>query len=175
MSFSLLRVARSRRTFRPIFPAVLLLGAAIPLGCFSGADLEDSTRFLPVTSSYPSAPCAEAIFLNSCSGAACHTGDEAGPPSGGIDLTSEGYPSRLYNQPATYEGLKPPLNVCPSVPEKLIDPAGVDQSLFWKKLVGMETCGSTMPVGLTLEQSEIDCLHSLVTEIIATPPAVTSP
>lgn len=157
---------------RWVLGGVLGLAGLVPLGCFSGADLDDSSRYLPVSSSYPSAACAEAIFAGPCSGSICHTGDGTEPPPGGIDLTSPGYPARLYNQPATYPGVTPSATCPPAVAEKLIDPAGVDASLIWKKLSATHTCGDAMPpVGDPLEPAESECLRSLITEIIASPPA----
>lgn len=151
---------------------VLTLSGLVPLGCFTGADLDDSTRYLPVSSSYPSAACAEIVF-SKCGGAICHTGDGTEPPPGGVELTSPGYPARLYNQPAQYPGIAASATCPPAVPEKLVDPAGVEASLLWKKISASHTCGDAMPpIGDALEQSEVNCLQSLISEIIASPPAM---
>lgn len=150
--------------------APLLIGAALLVGgCFSGAELDGADRFQEVSSSYPSAACAEEIFFSQCSGAICHGGGST-PPRGGIDLVAPGYPARLYDQSASYPSVAASDMCPPTTAEKLIDPAGVEASLLWKKVSSTQTCGDAMPPPTGLEGADQECLRSLIQEIIAKPP-----
>jgi hypothetical protein len=148
------------------------VGGLVAVGCFTGADLHEPERFQQNTTGYEHAGCFEAIVYNSCSGGICHTGEPGeGPPGGGIDLSAVGYAARLYNQPAQYPGVTASATCPPATAEKLIDPAGVESSLLWKKLTNTQACGDAMPGDPLLPQTDLDCVKALMQEIIADPPA----
>jgi hypothetical protein len=44
----------------------------------------------------------------------------------------------------------------------LIDPANPRQSVIMQKVLGTATCGSPMPLGIPLEDSEIDCIEEWI-------------
>jgi len=113
----------------------------------------------------------EMILKANCSAASCH-GTATMPPGdtgSGLDLFSPGVEGRAYNQPADYKNVKNP-EACPTTPELLINPAGLDSSLMWMKITKTHACGDDMPQLVTFDETETACYKAWLESIIANPP-----
>ena len=99
---------------------------------------------------YERLECDLPTVISYCGGATCHNDDaEAlGSSLALVSSTSQqmlaDVESRLVDVPASYHNVLSPA-LCPSEPELLVDPAGVEQSLLLKKVLGTQTCGDEMP------------------------------
>ena len=93
--------------------------------------------------------CDEAceIIEMRCATAGCHA---ASGPAGGLDLASPDLVMRLMDTPATTAA-------CSS--ETLLDPNAPEDSLLYGKLLDPPTCGTRMPLGLPLDDEELDCMR----------------
>jgi hypothetical protein len=96
------------------------------------------------------------ILAMKCAGSTCHSG---AMPAQGLDLVSAGVESRVVGKMAS-ECMAP-----------LADPAAPDTSIIYVKVAG-ETCGSRMPLGAPLADSEVACIKSWIAGL--TPGGATS-
>jgi hypothetical protein len=99
---------------------------------------------------YERLDCDLPTVITYCGGATCHN-DNARDLGSGLALVSSDtqemlgdVEARLVNAPATYHNVLSSA-ACPSEPELLVDPTGVEQSLLLKKVFGTQTCGDEMP------------------------------
>lgn len=136
-----------------------------------GAGGSDSTG---AGGSAPAACDVTPYFSMACNDAICHGTPTDGEPSpGGIDLESPGLAARMYDVDATY----PTASGCPTPAEKLIDPAGAEQSLLYKKLARTHSCGMGMPSPgiLPVNPTDVECVKSWIEDVIANPPTGGAP
>lgn len=103
-----------------------------------------------VSPAYERLDCDLPFVIGFCGGTTCHYQD-AQDLGSGLPLVNretqqimDDVESRLMNLPATYNNVLSPA-ACPSVPELVVDPVDVEQSLILKKLMGTHTCGDEMP------------------------------
>jgi hypothetical protein len=97
------------------------------------------------------------ILAMKCAGSSCHSGNT---PAQGLDLVSADVASRVVGKTATE--CKGPL----------ADPADPEGSVIYVKIAPAATCGSRMPLGAPLSDSEIACVKSWIAGL--TPSAATS-
>jgi hypothetical protein len=97
----------------------------------------------------------DGLTMVGCSGALCHSPGVSSP-----DLVSAGLEERLLDQPSNPDG--------PCAGELLVDADEPSNSLLFKKVGGMSTCGAPMPLtnpsGLSADQ--VLCIEELV-ELVA--------
>lgn len=110
--------------------------------------------------------------MKNCSASTCHGTPTAPPGETGsqLDLFSAGVEERVYNMPAGYKNVMNP-EACPATPELLIDPAGLEASLMWKKITKTHSCGLDMPQLVTFDENETACYKGWLESILASPPA----
>jgi hypothetical protein len=130
-----------------------LMLAALSAGC--PGELENPDDFASMV------PCdPQGLMQHYCQGSGCHEPSADADP-GQLDLISPGVEARLVDQNASYYNVADTEIVqCPTaMPEKLIDTANPDKSLFILKLEDHQTCGVKMPfTGRSPRPSQIQCL-----------------
>jgi hypothetical protein len=122
------------------------------------------------------------VLNRNCSAVSCHGTPAATTPvekpamppnelGSGLDLFSPGVEARVYNKPGSYTNVADPTTCPTATPELLIDPAGLDTSLMWKKIQGTQACGEQMPNGgITFDDTETACFKAWLESILAAPP-----
>ncbi len=96
------------------------------------------------------------ILAMKCAGSTCHSG---ATPAQGLDLVSAGVEARVVGKMSA-ECMAP-----------LADPAAPDTSIIYIK-VSSETCGTRMPSGAPLSDSEVACIKAWIAGL--TPGGATS-
>jgi hypothetical protein len=146
-----------RTEIKALFTGVLALTAVALAGC--PGKLRDPERFTDGGVSDGGDTCPDVpteIFAMKCAGSVCHSGNT---PAQNLDLVSPGVASRVVGKPA---------GECKG---SLADPMDPEASLLYIKIAGT-MCGSRMPSGGTLTDSEIACVKDWIAE--QTPVATTS-
>jgi hypothetical protein len=122
------------------------------------------------TGSGGGAACDIAAILNrNCGAADCHGTATKVPTVTDLNFFTPDLEARVYNKPASYLGVENP-EACPTTKELLIDPAGLESSLMWKKITETHSCGEAMPDGVTFDEMETNCYKLWLEGILANPP-----
>ena len=138
-----------RTEFKALFVTAAAASFCLLLGGCPGK-LRDPDRFTDAGkgggggSSCPDVPTE--ILAMKCAGSSCHSG---ATPALGLDLVTEGVAARLVGKEAVE---------CKGA---LADPAAPEDSILYQKIAGV-TCGTRMPLGSPLADTEIACVKEWI-------------
>lgn len=137
-----------RTEIKALFTAVVALTTVALAGC--PGKLRDPERFTDggVTDGGNCPDVPTEIFAMKCAGSVCHSG---ATPAQSLDLVSPGVASRVVGK-TSGECIGP-----------LADPSDPEGSALYIKISGT-MCGSRMPSGSTLSDSEIACVKDWIAE-----------
>ena len=134
--------------------AVVMLACGL-VAC--AGTLEDPERFAEAGGLAPSSadagpvaacpPVETGIFQVKCATAGCHA---ASGPAGGLDLASPDVLGRLANKSAQ------------GGPGSIVVPGNPGASVLYTKLTSAPPFGSRMPLGATLDDATLACVHDWI-------------
>jgi hypothetical protein len=111
----------------------------------------------------PLPACAKTVLYNSCS-LACHNKNLVSAPtaSGGLDLSGDDVGMRIKDAPATNLGVMGDKSGC-GMGALLINSTNNAESVMLKRIKGTQgTCGTPMPLGNTLNATDLKCLEDWI-------------
>lgn len=130
-----------------------VLACALLVPACAGKLAGDESRYRVDPSEFG---CAPALFQQRCADSFCH---DSVAPTGGLDLESFGYRSRLVGVHASDPECKDRLLVDPAAPEKSF--------LLEKVSLSAPHCGEQMPLsGEPLSPTELACIRGFIDELV---------